>query len=54
MPKKRLGSDPARAIIKKATTNSRQPKNFAIFIKLLISLELDQYKIKQETAKIKI
>jgi len=30
-----LGNDPTKAIIKKETTNSFQPKNFAIFTKLL-------------------
>src|SRR4030042_4497404 len=37
IPTKRFGADAAKATVKKATTNSRQPKNLATLIKTLTS-----------------
>ena len=54
IPTKRLGIEVAKAIIKKATTNSRHPKNLAIRIKASISHLPTQNSKKQEVKKIEI
>ena len=54
IPTKRLGAEPAKAITKKATTNSRQPKNLDILIRAPTKKEPDQKSKAQEAMKIKI
>lgn len=53
-PRNKFGMELAKDIIKKATTNSRQPKNLATPAKAPISHFPEKARAKQEKIKIKI
>ena len=52
IPTEKLETEAAKAIAKKATTNSFHPKNLAILVKEKTSFLLAKAKIKNETIKI--
>jgi hypothetical protein len=54
IPTNKFGAEAAKAMIKKAITNSRQPKNLATLIKAKTKKLPDQKRIKQEKIKMKI